>query len=48
MGRQFITVDTDNNIMQIYKAPMSKIESEALVRAASRGTDERKTGNSKF
>ena len=30
-------------IMQIYKAPMSKIESEALVRAASRGMGERKT-----
>ena len=35
-------------IMQIYKAPMSKIESEALVRAASRGICEKKTGNSKI
>jgi len=35
-------------IMQIYKAPMSKIESEALVLATSRGMGERKTGNSKF
>ena len=28
-------------IVQIYKAPMSKIESEALVRAATRGMGER-------
>jgi len=34
--------------MQVYKAPVSKIESEALVRAASRRMGERKAGNSKF
>ena len=34
-------------IIQIYKAPMFKMESEALVRAASREMGESKTGNSK-
>jgi len=33
--------------MQIRCAPLSKIESEARLRAASRGMGERKTGNSK-
>ena len=34
--------------MQICYVPMSKIDSEVLVWAASSGMDERKTGNSKF
>jgi len=35
-------------IMQICYVPVSKIESEELVWAASRGMGERRTGNSKF
>jgi len=35
-------------IMQICSAPVSKIQSEVRVQAASRGMGERKTANSKF
>jgi len=35
-------------IMQVYKAPMSKIKSEARVRAANGGMGEGKTGNTEF
>ena len=34
--------------MQIVRAPVSKVESEARVRVASRVVGERKTGQSKF